>query len=93
MVLSTRASSQGDSKVRSFTQLSACPYHQCRAHAIDETAFSIGEVDESPEGSSPGQLRHTPVQCVELRGQRVHRATPQGPQGGGTRTERVLRRE
>ena len=59
----------GRFKVRPFTQLGTCHVAQCRTHAIDESAFSIGESRRvAGHQFARTNQEHAAMQCVELGG-------------------------
>ena len=59
----------GRFKVRPFTQLSTCQAAQRRTHAIDETAFSIGESRRvAGHQFARTNQEHAAMQCIELGG-------------------------
>lgn len=59
----------GRFKVRPFAQLGTCHVAQCRTHAIDESAFSIGESRPvAGHQFARTNQEHSAMQCVELGG-------------------------
>ena len=59
----------GRFKVRPFTQLGTCHVAQCRTHAIDESAFSIGESRRvAGHQFARTNQEHSAMQCIELGG-------------------------
>ena len=59
----------GGFEVCSFAQLSTCHVAQCRTHAIDESAFSIGESRRvAGHQFARTNQEHAAMQCVEFGG-------------------------